>query len=87
MRTVRYEHEATAALDTARVLYKRIDDIMTALEWALIHDDRAGLPIVPGGPIRLFVFDRVVSAGMPRIECFLEYQGEYVIIHQLEFFQ
>lgn len=85
MRTIRYEREAEAALDTARALYKRVDDIMMALEWAVIHDDRAGLPLVPGGPVRLFVFDRIRSAGMPRVECFLEYQEGLVIIHHLEF--
>lgn len=85
MRTVRYEREAEASLDTARALFKRVDDIMMGLEWAVIHDDRAGLPIVPGGAVRLFVFDRVRSAGMPRVECFLEYQDELVVIYDLEF--
>jgi hypothetical protein len=84
VRTVRYERQAEAALDTARALYKRVDDIVMGLEWAIIHDDRAGLSL--GGSLRLFVFDRIRSAGMPRVECFLEYQGgDLVIIHDLEF--
>lgn len=85
MRTVRYERQAEAALDAARALFKRVDDIIIGLEWAIIHDDRAGLPLVPGGPIRLFVFDQIRSAGMPRVECFIEYREELVVVHDLEF--
>lgn len=85
MRTIRYDLEAEAAVDTARVLFKRVDDVLIGLEWALNHDDRAGLALGPGGLLRYFVFDRLASAQMPRVECYLEYQPGLVIIREIEF--
>ena len=85
MRDIRYEHTAAAALDTARALFKRVDDAIIALEWVLIHDSRAGLAMTPEGRTRLLVFDQLKSLGMPRMECVIEYQDNLVIVHDLEF--
>jgi hypothetical protein len=58
---------------------------MMALEWLLVRDDRAGLPLVHGGRVRLLIFNKALSAGMPRVECVFEYQPREIVIHDLEF--
>jgi hypothetical protein len=85
VRTIAYEHQAAAALDTARALYPRVEHVITALEWLLARDDNAGLPLVAGGRLRLLVFKKAASIRVPAIECLFEYQAEKVIIHDLEF--
>jgi hypothetical protein len=69
VRTVVYEHQAAAALDTARILFKR--------------DDAAGRSM--GGTLRLLVFRQAKSVGMPAIECIFDVRPDKIVIHDLEF--
>jgi len=85
VKSICYDHAAAAALDTARALFARVDDAITALEWVLCNDDKAGLPIVRDGSLRLIVFDKAASVKMPGVECLFEYQDDQILIHELEF--
>ncbi len=85
MRGVRYEHEAAAAVDTARVFWPRTDDVMQMLEWALIRDTSAGVPVMPESHIRLVVFPGAKSIKMPTVYCCFEVSPDQIIFHDLEF--
>lgn len=85
MRSIVYEDQATAALDTARVLFKRVDDAMMALEWLLARDDSAGRPIMSGSHMKLLMFRQAKSVGLPAIECLFGVHEHQIVIHDLEF--
>lgn len=85
MKGIRYEHQAAAAADTARALWRRADDVISMLEWTLARDDKSGLPLFPGSPLRLVVFPAAKSVGMPHVECVFSSDAHCVTIHDMEF--
>jgi len=85
VRCVVYDDQAAAALDSARALFRRIDDAIEALEWLLARDDGAGMPVA-GGALRMLTFRGAKSAGLPDIDCFFEFQSDTVLIHDFEIY-
>lgn len=85
MKGVIYEHKAAAAVDTAKALYRRLGDAVEAIEWAIVRDPRMGVPLFPGGSLRLVIFEGARSVGMPTIEVIFEETRTSVVIHDLEF--
>lgn len=85
MKDVCYEHQAAAALDTARIFWPRADEVMETLEWTLVRDPTAGLPLYPGSAQRLVVFQGAKSAKLPTVECTFEIEPDKLIFHDLEF--
>lgn len=85
MKSVCFEHEAAAAADAAKVLWKRGEDAIATIVWSLARDDVMGTPIMPGSPIRLAVFDGAKSIGLPKIEYMFEIREHDVRIIDMEF--
>lgn len=85
MKSVVYEHQAAAALDTARQFWPRVDDVMITLEWTLVRDPKAGMPLVEGSAQRLVVFEGAQSVGFPTVECTFEVKAHELVFHDLEF--
>ncbi len=85
MKGVIYQHQAAAAVDTARALFKRLGDAVEAIEWALVHDPKAGVPLYEGASIRVVVFQGAKSVGMPTIEVTFEETPSAIVFHDLEF--
>ena len=86
MRGVVYEHAAAAQADTARALWPRADDVIAMLEWTLMRDSSAGLPLVEGGSQRLVVFNGAKSGKLPTVECIFECTSQMITICDLEFY-
>ena len=80
-----YEHQAAAAVDTAKALWPRLGDAVEALEWALVRDPEMGVPLIPGRPMRMVVFEGARSIGMPTIEVIFEDATDCLTLHDLEF--
>lgn len=85
MRGVVYEHQAAAAVDTAKVLWRRLNDAVEVCEWALIRDPGMGIPVDEGSCLRMVVFQGASSVGIPTIEIVFEDTGSNIIFHDLEF--
>jgi hypothetical protein len=86
VRGVCYEHQADAALQTARTFWSRADDAVLTLEWALSRDPAIGTPIVPGATVRVAVFAGAKSVGLPTVLCTYEVTPSGgLVIYDLEF--
>lgn len=85
MKGVRYEHQAAAAVDTARALWPRMGDAIDTIEWSIVRDTKMGQPLAPGSAIRLVVFQGAASVGIPTIEVSFEETQDCIIFHDLEF--
>ena len=85
MRDICYEHQAVAALDTARIFWPRVDEVIQVLEWTLVRDPTAGLSLSPGDQRRLVIFKGAKSAKLPTVECTFEVHADRLIFHDLEF--
>ena len=66
------------------VFWPRADEVIEALEWTLARDHSPGLPYE--GNLRMIVFDKAVSRGLPGLDCLFEITPEQVVIHELEFY-
>jgi hypothetical protein len=85
VRGVIYEHQAAAAIDTARVLFPRLGDAIELLEWALVRDPKAGTALADGSNIWVVVFQGAASVGLPTIEVIYEIRPDHIVFHDLEF--
>lgn len=85
MKGVVYEHQASAAIDTARALYRRLGDAVEAIEWAIVRDPQMGVALTTGDKRRMVVFAGGKSIGMPTIEVIFEETAKTIIIHDMEF--
>lgn len=85
MQGIVYEHQASAAIDTARFFWPRIDDVIETLEWTLLRDPSAGTALYPGSPLRVVVFEGAKSVGMPTVTCTFERKTSGITFHDLEF--
>jgi hypothetical protein len=64
--------------------WPRADEVIMALDWTLARDRNPGLPY--GDRLRLIVFDKATSGGLPGLDCLFELTAELAIIHEIEFY-
>jgi hypothetical protein len=83
-RTVRYEERAAEAIRKAKERWDSIEDILEALEWALMHDPLVGKLLSKNG-IRGFVFPGARSVNEPDIDVIYQEEEFQIIIHDLTF--
>jgi hypothetical protein len=84
VRDVSYTSEAAAAADTAQAIWPRAEEVILALEWTLARDRNPGLPYEGG--LRLIVFEKAKSGGLPGLDCLFELTPDKAVIHELEFY-
>jgi len=79
MRDIREEPAVSQALDTARELYERIDDIYESLQWRLSRAPEDGIELRSEGdaPIYLFITRRDVPT-QPSLTVLYEYDNQCV---------
>jgi hypothetical protein len=82
---VRYEDRASEAIQEASKNWRNIDDVVLAIEWAIIHDHQVGRLINERG-IRGFEFPGARSIGEPDVDVLYELENlNRIIIHDLTF--
>lgn len=88
LRTIIESHEATSAVDEARLKFQRFDDAWNGLNWLLARrPDSMGVAPSVGNGLRLYVQDGDNLAGAPRIWIMFKIQGETVEIMAVNFTQ
>jgi len=86
VRGIRYEHEASAAADAARALWRRGEDAISAIEWALARDPQAGQPYANSEQLRFSVFDGAKSIGLPSVDVLFVSTPEQALIIEMDFY-
>jgi hypothetical protein len=83
-RTFRYEERAERAIREARPKWANIEDILSALEWGIMHDPLIGALLNERG-VRGFVFPGARSVNEPDIDVIYEEEPLAIVIHDLTF--
>jgi len=83
-RAVRYEDRATDAIERAKSDWKNVEEIVLAIEWAILHDYQIG-PLVNERGIRGFVYPGARSRDEPDIDVLYEDCDPHIVIHDLTF--
>lgn len=85
MKEVIYEHQADAAIQTARALFSRLGDTIEIIEWAIVRDPGMGTALAPTSKMRMVVFQGGASVGLPTVEVVFEVRAECIVFHDLVF--
>lgn len=80
-----YDEPARKAANEAEDIWGRTDDAVIALEWALMHDPKAGDVITESGETRVIVYQGAKSAQMPTITAIYSFSTETLFLHDLKF--
>jgi hypothetical protein len=83
-RTFRYEEGATTAIQKAKRDWSNIEDVLMALEWAIMHDPAVGGLLNERG-LRGFIFPGARSLNEPDIDVIYQEDEFQIIIHDLVF--
>jgi hypothetical protein len=70
-RTIRYEERAEEAIRKAKQKWSNIDDVLMAIEWAIMHDPQIGTLLNERG-LRGFVFPGARSRDEPDVDVLYE---------------
>jgi hypothetical protein len=81
---VRYEGRAADAIDSAKRRWGNIEDIVMALEWAIIHDVQIG-PVLNERGVRGFVYPGARSMNEPDVDVIYEDCNPVIVVHDLTF--
>jgi hypothetical protein len=86
-RDIRYEDRATQSIQVAKQKWAHIEDVVNAVEWALLHDPHIGCLLNERG-IRGFVMPGARSIDEPDVDVLYEESSdELIVIHDLIFRQ
>jgi hypothetical protein len=82
--TIRYEDRAEQSIQDAKLRWARIEDIVNAIEWAILHDLQIGQLVSERG-VRGFVMPGARSIDEPDVDVLYQEEGDQIIIHDLTF--
>lgn len=84
-----WEPRASAAADDAELEWTRANDVIQAIEFALMRDPNAGKPMTESGLLRVLVYSGALSIDQPTVVVTYEkrqnFEGQNIIIHDIEF--
>lgn len=79
-----YENRAADAITAALARWGHVEEIVNAIEWALIHDPAIG-PIINERGIRAFVYPGARSIKEPDVDILYEERPDRIVIHDVTF--
>lgn len=83
-RTVRYENRASDSIEKAKEKWANVEDVVNAIEWAIIHDEYVGSLISECGH-RGFIMPGARSINESDVDVIYQVDDFYIVIHDLTF--
>lgn len=83
-RTFRYENQAADAIHKAKTQWANIEDVLSALEWGLMHDPDVGVILNERG-LRAFTFPGARSLKEPDVDVFYTVTDTQICVEGLIF--
>lgn len=83
-RNFRYEVRADDSIQAAKGHWECVEDILNAIEWAILHDHDIGRILTERG-VRGFLYSGAKSKKEPDVDVIYEVEQFTIIIHDLTF--